>query len=125
VPESRKSLEGEFSMRFAVLMLVALHLAAPSDMSGKWTITGDVVGNPVNLNCSIQQNAEGKIAGKCEVNGNPVEMAGDVKDTDFKFSFTAGGFTLTYTGMVEGDTVKGDIAVAGASGTFAGKRVKE
>jgi hypothetical protein len=112
-------------MRIAILVLTAMYLAAASDMSGKWAIEGDVMGNPVNLNCSIQQSAEAKIAGKCDINGTPVEIAGDVKDTEFKFSLTAGGYTLIYTGTIQGDTVKGDIAVAGVTGTFAGKRAKE
>lgn len=112
-------------MKLAMLVLAVLQLAAASDMSGKWTMAGDIAGNAVTLNCSIQQNAETKIAGKCDINGNPVEIAGDVKDAEFKFSFTAGGYTLTYTGTFQGDTVKGDIEVAGANGTFSGKRVKE
>src|SRR4249919_1089854 len=78
--------KGDFLMRLAILVLTAMYLSAASDMSGKWTIAGDVMGNPVNLNCSIQQNAEAKIAGMCEINGTPVEIAGDVKDTEFKFS---------------------------------------
>jgi hypothetical protein len=111
-------------MRIATLVVIVMQLAAASDMSGKWTIAGDVMGNPVNLNCAIQQNTEAKIAGKCDINGNPTEIAGDVTDAQFKFSLTAGGYTLTYTGMIQGDTVKGDIAVAGVTGTFEGKRTK-
>lgn len=111
-------------MKVAILVLAALQPAA-GDLSGKWAIEGDVQGNAVSLNCVVQQK-EATIAGTCEVNGMAaVQMAGDVKNTDFKFSFTVAGYTLTYTGSIQGDTVGGDIEVSGASGKFTGKRVKE
>ena len=118
-------------MRLAILLLAALlgaaaNSAAAEEMSGQWTIEGDVQGNQVNLNCTFAQSADAKLAGKCEVNGMDVtEIAGDVKDAEFKFSFTVAGYTLTYTGKRQGDTVGGDIEVAGVGGKFTGKRVKE
>jgi hypothetical protein len=33
-------------------------------------------------------------------------------------------YTLTYTGRMQGDSLAGDIEVAGTSGTFSGKRAK-
>jgi hypothetical protein len=50
------------------------------------------------------------------------EIAGTAKDADFKFSFTVQGYTLTYTGTVEGDAMSGEIEVAGPYGKFTGKR---
>jgi hypothetical protein len=35
------------------------------------------------------------------------------------------GYTLVYIGKVQGDAVGGDIEVAGVTGKFTGKRVKE
>jgi hypothetical protein len=114
-------------MRIFIIVLAVLSMAAaPADVSGKWTINGDVVGNAVSLECSFQQNTEGKITGRCTVNGmDPTEVAGDAKDAQFKFSFTASGYVLTYTGTIEGDTVKGNIEVAGVTGMFTGTRAKE
>ena len=115
-------------MRVALLllMLTALPLAqaivVAADLSGNWTIDGDVQGNPVNLTCVIQQAADASIAGKCQVSGMETELAGTAKDAAFKFSFTVQGYTLTYTGTVEGDAMSGDIEVAGAYGKFTGKR---
>ena len=107
---------------FAALALSGAAVAA-ADLSGKWTIDGDVQGNPVNLTCDVQEAADAKIAGKCQVNGmEPTELEGTVKDSAFKFSFTVQGYTLTYTGTVEGDTMSGDIEVSGATGKFSGKR---
>ena len=109
-----------------LLMLTALPLAhatvVAADLSGNWTIDGDVQGNPVNLTCVVQQSADAKIAGKCQVSGMETEIAGTAKDAAFKFSFTVQGYTLTYTGTVEGDAMSGDIEVAGAYGKFTGKR---
>lgn len=39
---------------FVVLALSATGIAAAA-LSGKWTIDGDVQGNPVNLTCDVQQ----------------------------------------------------------------------
>ena len=112
-----------------LMMLVALTpgalVQAAPDVSGKWTIDGDVQGNAVNLKCDVQQSAQAKVSGKCEVNGtDTVDMAGDVTDTALKFAITVQGYTLTYTGKLDGDTVSGDIEVAGTGGTFSGKRAK-
>lgn len=111
-------------MRFALLILAALPLAAASDLSGKWTLEGDVQGNPVNLSCSVQQKADAKLTGKCTLsNGDTVDLAGDVSEQKIKFSFTTpSGYTLEYSGTVQGDSMKGGIEVSGASGTFTGKR---
>ena len=115
-------------MRLATLMLIVLPLAhagaAADDLSGKWTIDGDVQGNAFTLNCTVTQGAETTLGGECEVNGMTSELTGTVKDTDVRFSVTVSGYTLTYTGKVQGDSVAGDIEVAGASGTFSGKRAK-
>ena len=113
-------------MRFARLLLILLPLVpaslAAADLSGDWTIDGDVQGNAVNLSCALKQGADAKLAGKCDVNGMPAEIEGSVKDDSFSFAFTVGGYTLTYTGKLEGETIAGDIEVAGATGKFTGKR---
>lgn len=69
-----------------------------ADLSGNWTIDGDVQGNPVGLSCVIKQADDAKIAGTCQVNGMEA--------------------------TVEGDSMNGDIEVAGATGKFTGKRTK-
>jgi len=107
-----------------VMMLpLALANVAAADLSGKWTIDGDVQGNPVNMTCDVTQAADASIAGKCLLNGSEqTELEGTAKDASFKFSFTVQGYTLTYTGTLTGDTISGDIEVAGATGKFSGKR---
>ena len=109
------------------LLLMMLPLASAgvsaADLSGKWTIDGDVQGNAVSLACVVEQTADAKITGKCQINGTEnTEIEGTAKDAAFKFSFTVQGYTLTYSGTIEGDTINGDIEVAGVTGKFSGKR---
>jgi hypothetical protein len=116
-------------MKLAGLVLMTLSLVpagtTAADISGNWTIDGDVQGNGVGLTCVIAQSADAKIAGKCQVNGaEAAEIEGDAKDAGFKFAFTVMGYTLTYSGTVDGDSMNGDIEVAGATGKFTGKRTK-
>jgi hypothetical protein len=111
-----------FKTIFNLAALVALPLAA-ADFSGKWQIEGDVQGNPVMLDCSFQPKPEDKFSGKCTINNNEsVDVEGSIKGEKVMFAFTAGGYTLTYTGAVQPETVAGDIEVAGTTGSFTGKR---
>ena len=116
-------------MRLATLMLIVVSLvpakaAAADDFSGHWTFDGDVQGNAFTLNCTVKQGADAMLAGPCEVNGMATELSGTAKDADVQFSVTVSGYTLNYTGKVQGDTMAGGIEVAGATGTFSGKRAK-
>lgn len=116
-------------MKLAGLVLITLSLlpaaTTAADLSGNWTIDGDVQGNAVGLACVIKQAADAKIAGTCQVNGmEATEIDGAAKDDGFKFAFTVQGYTLTYSGTVEGDSMTGDIEVAGVTGKFTGKRTK-
>ncbi len=114
-------------MRRAGLMLLLLLAPAglaAADLSGNWTIDGDVQGNPVPLTCAIQQGADAKITGKCQIQGMDTELEGTAKEADFTFTFTISGYTLTYSGKLDGDTMTGSIEVSGATGTFSGKRSK-
>lgn len=116
-------------MRLATVLTMMLMAWAPAgaaaDLSGKWAINGDVQGNAVNLDCTLAQGADAALTGRCQVNGGEMaEVSGAVKDTSVQFSFTVSGYTLNYSGKVDGETVAGTIEVAGASGTFSGTRAK-
>jgi hypothetical protein len=114
------------AMTLVALVVTTMLMGAAADLSGKWTIGGDVQGNAVNLDCTFTQGADAALTGQCKVNGGETaDVTGAVKDSNVEFSFTASGYTLTYSGTVEGDSVSGGIEVAGASGTFSGTRAKE
>lgn len=112
-------------MRLLMVMLVGVAIASAAEVSGKWSIQGDVEGNAVSLDCaSLQQTAEGKVTGSCTINGGEsVTVTGEVKGDKVRFSFEAGGYTLEYSGDLSGDAMKGEIKVAGTNGTFEGKRL--
>lgn len=110
------------AMTLMLTSLTVTHGAVAPDLSGRWTLDGDVQGNPVNLTCDVQ-HAAARVTGKCQVNGTETtEIEGSTTDAAVKFSFTVMGYLLTYTGTVDGDTMSGAIEVSGASGTFTGKR---
>ena len=98
---------------------------ATADLSGKWILNGDVQGNAVTLDCAFTEAADGKLSGRCQVNGmEAVEVSGAVKGAAIEFSFTVAGYTLNYSGKIDGDAMAGAIDVSGASGTFSGSRAK-
>lgn len=118
-------------MRSALVAVMTTTLLMPAtadaarDLSGKWTLNGDVQGNPVNLDCTLTEAADAKLAGRCQVNGmEAVDVAGAVKGAAVEFSFTVAGYTLNYSGKIDGDAIAGAIEVAGATGTFSGSRGK-
>jgi hypothetical protein len=110
------------------LPLILLALGAvpilAADLTGDWKVDGDVAGNPVALVCSLKQE-DAKLSGKCVAEtGNinaPVTGKVDGKNVSFQFDFDYNGMALTMAFSGAGDTdaaMKGNIEVAGASGTF-------
>jgi len=68
---------------------------ATADLSGKWTLNGEVQGNPVNLDCAFTAATDTRLAGRCQVNGmEAVDVSGAVKGAAVEFSFTVAGYTL-------------------------------
>jgi len=90
--------------------------AAAADLSGSWTIAGDVVGNAVNMSCAFTQDGA-KVTGACD----GVTTTGSVTADKVTFQHTQQGYELTYYGTLDatGSSMKGEIAVAGVTGTFS------
>lgn len=98
--------------------------AASAGISGNWTFTGDVVGNPVNMKCALKQE-ETKVSGSCNYdNGGAAPTTGSVSGETVTFQNSAQNYDLTYTGTLDAGrtSMKGDIAVAGVSGNFSGAK---
>ena len=117
----------------AVLVLVAavsVGVAATSqavDVTGDWTFdvqTGMGSGTPAITFTQAGETLTGTYAGTL---GNAT-FKGTVKGTAIEFAFEvdAQGQTIdvNYKGVVDKDTMKGDVSMAGGqlSGTFTGKR---
>jgi hypothetical protein len=98
--------------------------AASAGISGNWTFTGDVVGNPVNMKCALKQE-DAKVSGSCNYdNGGAAPTTGSVAGETVTFQNSAQNYDLTYTGTLDAahSSMKGEIAVAGVSGNFSGAK---
>ncbi len=120
-------------MLSTIALLALLHLAPAADpITGTWHILGDVVGNPLDVTCTLKQEGE-KLSGSCAgvmPDGKASEVTGEIKDG--KFSFKHGGeyngdaLTLTYSGtVVSPKELKGTVTVDpfAVSGEFAATAV--
>ncbi|HEY4088349.1 MAG TPA: hypothetical protein VGM43_20600 [Bryobacteraceae bacterium] len=100
--------------------------SASAGISGNWTFTGDVVGNPVNMKCALKQE-DTKVSGSCNYdNGGAAPTTGSVSGETVTFQNSAQNYDLTYTGTLDEAhaSMKGEIAVAGVSGNFSGAKDK-
>lgn len=110
------------------LALVGFALSASAaDLSGTWTLTGDVEGNAINLKCNFTQSSE-KLTGTCTGPGNTAATTGTVTANKVTLQNTlskdAVDYLLNYTGTLDeaGTSVQGTIAVEQYSGTWAMKK---
>ena len=73
---------------FSLLALVtALNAPAPDSLFGKWQITGDVAGTPVQTTCVINQ-AGTTLSGTCmNESGEPHPLSGQLKDGKVTFQY--------------------------------------
>jgi hypothetical protein len=114
-----------FLTAFAVFGLALS--ASAADLSGTWTLTGDVEGNAINLKCTFTQGGE-KLSGSCTGPGNSPATTGTVTGNKVTLQHTltkdAVDYLLNYTGTLDdaGSSVQGTIAVAQYSGTWAMKK---
>ena len=106
---------------------VALPLAA-SDVSGGWSLKGEIAGNTLDVKCSLKQDGDNKLAGTCKTNDMPEsKTTGEVKEkvVTFQYDVEYQGqtYTLVYTGTLDTETsVKGTVDAGGASGDFTGTK---
>jgi hypothetical protein len=116
--------------KFVVTALAVLGLAlsaSAADLSGTWTLTGDVEGNEINLKCILTQTGE-KLSGTCTGTGNTAATTGAVTANKVTLQNTltkdAQDYLLNYTGTLDdaATSVQGTIAVAQYSGTWAMKK---
>jgi hypothetical protein len=120
---------GTFTAKKAAVAAAPVSVAAAptaAGVSGNWTFTGDVVGNPVNMKCALKQE-EDKVSGTCSYEGvGSSPTTGSVTGDMITFQNQADAYDLTYTGTLDTAraAMKGDIAVAGVTGTFSGAKDK-
>ena len=112
---------------FAALLSAGL-LSTTGDVSGEWTIAGDVQGYPINETCTFVQT-EAKLTGTCVASGKKVESTGIIEGNKVVFKhageYQGDPLTLTFTGMVAADgSFSGSIYVEplAVDGVFAAKK---
>ena len=110
----------------AVAVVLAAVVIPAADVSGTWSVQGDVVGNPVNFVLTLKQEGE-KLSGQAALQGQSLPVVGTVEDKTVKFEFDVehGGQTYTnvFTGTLkDGGVIDGTIAVGGVEGTFTAKK---
>jgi hypothetical protein len=104
---------------FLLICFVAPALAA--DLTGKWSIDGNMHGNPISFDCVFQQT-EKNLRGSCKADEFSAALTGAVNDDvvqfSFIYSFAGEPYTCTYTGKLTGvSEIKGYIVITGIDGT--------
>ena len=112
-------------MLLALALLASLHAAPADSITGKWQLTGDVVGNPLNTTCDIKQTGT-TLSGSCTNDtGAALPITGTVKGDSVTFQhggdYQGQELTIVYSGKLETATkLTGTINVKpfDAAGTF-------
>ena len=112
-------------------LLIAPALAQGTNVSGTWKVTGDVVGNAVDLLCTFAQDGK-KLSGSCKSPGatKPTDITGEVDDKKVTWKYEAQyegqPITLTFNGTLDASSqLKGDIDVSPYSVTGNFSAVKQ
>ncbi len=106
-------------------LALAEEKAAPTvDMTGKWKMDARTSLGNGSPTISLKQK-DNKLSGTYYgVMGGREQVTGEVDGDRFKLKFHTQGVTITYKGVVNGDEVKGSIAMPPfGNGTFKGKRL--
>jgi hypothetical protein len=117
-------------MLLALTLVASLHAASTDSLSGKWSLKGDVVGNPLNTICEIAQSGT-KITGVCSNDqGGPAQpITGEVKGDSVTFShggdYQGTALTIVYAAKYSANKLEGTINVKpfDAAGTFTAEPV--
>ena len=105
----------------------ALFVAAQAaNVTGKWILDVQTDAGSGTPALTLKQDGE-KLTGHYSGQLGEADITGTVKGSDIMFSFSGDAqgqqFTVTYTGTVDKDTMKGTVDLAGmATGTFTGKK---
>ncbi|HEX5085404.1 MAG TPA: hypothetical protein VFY40_25485 [Blastocatellia bacterium] len=114
------------SALICALFLSVSAMAQSPDATGDWDITLNTPQGPFPARLSLKQEGE-KLTGKIKSQFGETPLEGSVKDKAVKFSYTVKfqeqDFTITLTGNLDGDALKGDADFNGfAQGDWSAKR---
>ncbi|MBB6093231.1 hypothetical protein HNQ60_002109 [Povalibacter uvarum] len=116
-----------FAASLATLALAATGaFAADANVTGEWTMTVETQAGTGSPHFSLKQEGT-NVTGHYKGQLGEAPVTGTVKGNEvtLKYSVNAQGadLTVTYTGTVEGDTMKGKVSLGEfGDGTFTGKK---
>lgn len=110
----------------AVLAFASPAIAEDANVAGKWMMTVETQAGTGNPTFDLKQEGS-KITGQYAGQLGEAPVTGTVKGNEITFGFKVSGqgqeMEVTYTGVVEGDTMKGKVSLGDfGEGTFTGKR---
>lgn len=98
------------------------HASATVDMTGTWKIevtTANGTGTPT---FTLKQEGNA-LSGSYSGRYGEEDVTGTVDGNQFEINYESSGIPVKYTGIVDGDTIKGDVDFAAyGTGEFTGKR---
>jgi hypothetical protein len=124
--DSMNSLRRKFIALLAVACLPAAAFAADVNVAGEWELAVETQMGTGTPHFILKQDGS-TVIGTYKGQFGEAPVSGTVKGKDLSLSFKviAQGmnYEMTYTGTVEGDTIRGKLLLGGAEqGTFTGKR---
>lgn len=115
-------------MACALLMSLPALAAAPDDVTGAWTFTGEIQGISVIENCNFAQ-ADTALTGSCVTDSGKYDTIGKVDGKTVTFhhagKYNGDDFTITYTGKIGTDgamTGTMDVDPFSVTGSFTAKK---
>ncbi len=106
----------------ATLLSCASAVSAAEDITGEWSVTLETEADTMKPHLSLQQDDE-SVSGTYKDEFGTAQMSGTVQGKEVSLKFKADipdeDLTVTYTGTVEGDTMKGKVKFGDlGEGTF-------
>ena len=114
------------AMLTAGALLTSSAFAADANVSGEWDMAVETQAGPGNPHFSLKQDGT-TLSGTYKGALGEAPVTGTVKGNEVTIQFKANAqgadLSVTYTGTVEGDTMKGTVSLGDfGNGTFTGKK---
>jgi len=109
----------------ALLLSTSAFAAAPSTLTGQWSLHQSISGNESDQDCKFVQSADNKLTGRCKSDDKEVQITGNVDGTKVTWKYVSdyngSPLTLTYSATLDDpDKIKGSVDVQpfGVTGEF-------
>ncbi|HYM34543.1 MAG TPA: hypothetical protein VET48_04055, partial [Steroidobacteraceae bacterium] len=108
----------------AAVLLAGVQVAWAADVTGTWNMTVDIQGQTGNPTFTLKQEGD-KVTGNYKGQLGEAPVPGTIKGNEltlnYKISAQGADLTVTYTGTVDGNNIKGKLSLGElVDGTFTG-----